>query len=1146
MHSGFVPLHVHSQYSLLDGAIRLDELLEAASAFNMPAVAVTDHGNLFGAVDFFKKARKAGIKPIIGCEVYISSTTRFDKSSKDQKDASWHLVLLVRDSDGYKNLVRLVSAAYLEGFYYRPRIDKDLLAQYSGGLIGLSACLKGEVPNLLLQGRTDEARQAALDYKHILGPENFYFEIQDNGLEEQDRVNKMLLELSGELHIPVVATNDCHYLRRDDARAHDALVCIQTGKTVKETGRLRFSSEEFYLKSPQEMAEAFKDIPDAIRNTKVIAERCNFEFEFGRHHLPKYSVPDGFTLASYLRKLAEEGILARFSGASLPDAYRARLEMELGVIERMGFPGYFLIVWDFIHEARKMGVPVGPGRGSAAGSLVAWSLGITEIDPIKYTLLFERFLNPERVSMPDIDVDFCMDRRGLVIDYVTRKYGQDHVAQIITFGTMAARAVLRDVGRVLDVPYAEVDKVAKLVPNVLNIKLKDALEMEPKLKELYEENETIRELVQIALKLEGLNRHASTHAAGVVISPEPLTEYLPLYKAPDETGVVTQFDMTCVEALGLLKFDFLGLKTLTVIDKAENMITAGPHDKTAPGFVDGAFSVRNIPLDDRKTYELLSAGQTTGVFQLESSGMRDILVRLQPEVFEDAIALVALYRPGPLQSGMVEDFIKRKRGERKVEYEVPELEEILKNTYGVILYQEQVMHIANKLARFSMGQADVLRKAMGKKKHELVAEQKELFLKGCKENHVPLKKAERIFELIAFFAGYGFNKSHSAAYALIAYQTAFLKAHYPVEFMASLLSCDMDNTDKVVKYINECRDMEISILPPDINRSGREFSVVEGAIRFGLEAVKGVGGGAIEAIIDARTRQGRFESFIDFCVKVELRKVNRKVLECLIKAGAFDSLGYHRAQLMAMIDGCLEDASRTQKNRMNGYASFFDNEPLVEARPVVPEWDDKLLLRQEKETIGFYITGHPLRKYADELGRFASATTSGLADMDDKADVSVGGIVASVKPIVTKKGDKMAAFVLEDLTGSTEVIVFPGLYGDAAALIGSDAPILVSGHLDKSETGHKIVARSVTPLGNAKASRVEIRLNASVLSQSDLERLKDVVGRHAGSCPMSIRLTSPGIWETVVTAASGVRPTMDMVKDVEGILGRNTVILSNG
>jgi len=1138
MHSDFVPLHVHSQYSLLDGAIRIDDLVEAASRFKLSAVALTDHGNLFGAVEFFRKVQKT-VKPILGCEVYLSPTTRFDREAKE----IYHLVLLVRDSDGYKNLCRLVTASYLEGFHRKPRIDKDILRQYSGGLVGLSACIKGEVPSLLLKGRIEEARHAALEYKRILGPENFYLEVQKNGIPEQDHVNRLLAQLSEELHIPLVATNDCHYLRREDAAAHDALVCIQTGKTLDDENRLKFSTEKFYLKSPEEMEEDFRDFPDAVRNTRVIADRCNFEFRFGKFHLPEYHVPEGQTLASYLEGLATEGLRARFEGADPPEEYASRLARELGIINDMGFPGYFLIVWDFIREARDKGIPVGPGRGSAAGSLVAWALRITELDPIRYNLLFERFLNPERISMPDIDVDFCQDRRGEVIEYVTRKYKEDHVAQIITFGTMAARAVIRDVGRVMSIKYAEVDRVAKLVPSVLKMTLDKALEQEPRLKELYEENEQIRELIGVGMRLEGLTRHASTHAAGVVISPQPLTEYLPLYKAPDEDTRVTQYDMKAVEQLGLLKFDFLGLKTLTVIDKAEKMISVNPGYSGRDGLLNGAFSVSRIPLDDRKTYELLSSGQTSGVFQLESSGMREILVKLQPEVFEDIIALVALYRPGPLGSGMVDDFIKRKRGTKKVEYELPELEEILKNTYGVILYQEQVMRIANKLAGFSMGEADILRKAMGKKDPELVGRQKDLFLKGSKKNRIPEKKAERIFDLIAYFAGYGFNKSHSAAYALVAYQTAYLKAHYPVEFVCALLSCDMNDTDKVVRYMNECREMGISVLPPDINLSLREFTVVEGTIRFGLEGIKGVGTSAIEAIIQTRTDNGPFVSFIDFCSRVDLRKVNRKVLESLAMAGAFDSLGYKRSELTIMAAQTLEDGARLQKSRNLGQVSFFEDEPLHETRPQVEEWEDRVLLRHEKEALGFYISGHPLEKYSDELRRFTSCQISELGQFEDRQDTTVGGIVVGSKVITTKKGDRMASFVLEDLSGSVEVIVFPNLYAEKVSLIESDAPVLIEGHMDRTDAGFKLVARKMMPLTHLQASRVELRVNASLSSFEELNRVRSVLARYEGSCPVFLRLWVPASWETVLSSRVEILPSVDMIREVEGILGKEAVHL---
>jgi DNA polymerase-3 subunit alpha len=852
-HSDYVPLHLHTEYSLLDGAIKIGELIEAAVSMKMPAVAVTDHGNLFGAVEFYKKAVRAGIKPIIGCEVYVAPKNRLEKTRGEAEGTAFHLILLARDNAGYRNLITLASKAYIEGFYYKPRIDRELLQQYSGGLIGLSACLKGEIPYYLRQGDMEQARDIALQYKNILGPENFFLELQANGLEEQEEVNRKLVELSKDLHIGLVATNDCHYLRRDDSKAHEILLCIQTGKTMSDPSHMKFQTDEFYFKSPEEMKEYFKDVPEAVLNTRAIAERCNVEFQLGKSMLPKYEPPEEFERPSeYLQAVAEHGLKERFKDGP-PEGYPERLEHELAVIKKMGYASYFLIVRDFIDFAKKNKIPVGPGRGSAAGSLVAYSLGITEIDPMKYGLLFERFLNPERVSMPDIDVDFCKDRRGEVITYVADKYGNDHVAQIITFGTMAARAAIRDVARAMDFPYAEADRLAKLVPEGPKVKLKEAIKKEPRLKEAYGDDERVRELLDVAMRLEGLARHASTHAAGVVISPGPLTDYTPLYRNPGDETITTQFDMGSVEAMGLIKFDFLGLKTLTIIEKALDYIKAGGTE----------VSLEQIPLDDKPTFELLGEGHTTGIFQLESPGMREILREMRPTRFEDLIALVALYRPGPIGSGMIDDFIKRKRGETPVRYPLPQLKEILDETYGVILYQEQVMSIANTLAGFTMGQADVLRKAMGKKRPEEMEKQEEAFIKGAKASHISEKRAKSIFDLMAKFAEYGFNKSHSAAYAFIAYQTAYLKTHYPVQFMAATLTADIDNSDKIVKSIRECSTMSIEILPPDINLCGKEFTVTGSSIRFGLAAVKGVGGAAIESVLLTR-EEGPFASFDEF------------------------------------------------------------------------------------------------------------------------------------------------------------------------------------------------------------------------------------------------------------------------------------------
>ncbi|MEE9523690.1 MAG: DNA polymerase III subunit alpha, partial [Thermodesulfovibrionales bacterium] len=1065
-HSDFVPLHIHTEYSLLDGAIKIKELFETAESYKMPAVAITDHGNLFGAVQFYTKAIKAGIKPIIGCEIYVAPRSRFDKEKQTDKH-NYHLILLARDNDGYKNLVTLVSRAYLEGFYYKPRIDMDLLEQYSGGLIGLSSCLKGEVPGNLNRGMIDEAREAALRYKHLLGSDNFFLELQDNGIEEQYEVNEKLKELSRELHIPLVATNDCHYLRSDDVKAHDVLLCIQTGKTVNSENRMRFRTDQLYFKSPEEMKEAFKDVPEAIENTILIAERCNVEFRTGHYLLPNFPISEEKDAGSYLAKLAAEGLKDRL-GMEITEEYAQRMELELSVIKKMGYSSYFLIVWDFINYAKHKGIPVGPGRGSAAGSLVSYVLGITEIDPLKYNLLFERFLNPERISMPDIDIDFCKDRRPEVISYVAEKYGKDHVAQIITFGTMAAKASIRDVGRALDIPYAEVDRIAKLVPNTLNITIDEALKAEPKLKELYKSDERYKELIDIARRLEGLCRHASTHAAGVVISPEPLTDYAPLYKNPADDSITTQFDMGSVEKIGLLKFDFLGLKTLTVIDKTIQYARENGKE----------IDIAAVPLDDKKTYDLLSTGNTTGIFQLESDGMRDIIVKMIPNRFEDLIALVALYRPGPIGSGMIEDFIKRKKGVTDVKYDLPQLKEILDETYGVILYQEQVMRIANKLASFSMGEADILRKAMGKKQRNEMEKLKIKFISGSKDNGIAEIKAERIFDLMSYFAEYGFNKSHSAAYAYVSYQTAYLNANYPVEFMAANLSVGMDNTDKIVKFISECRNMDIGVLPPDINHSEREFRVSGDSIRFGLEAVKGAGAAAIDSIIQAR-KDKSFESLEDFVDRIDTRRVNKKVLEQLVKSGAFDDIISTRRSAFDEIEN---------NNGMRKSLALFSQADLSddENDNQSGEWDENRLLAHEKEALGFYITGHPLTKFADYLLSLNTVKTSFLNSskkLRDREEVTVAGIINSIRKSQTRsKQEMMANFVLEDDQGYIDVIAFPDTFKKYSSVLAKDSSVLIKGSVEVTDKGPKIHAKTILPLEsdfNSDSFSVEVNVSSS-------------------------------------------------------------------
>ena len=1127
-HSDFVPLHLHTEYSLLDGAIRIKELMEAASEYRMPAVAMTDHGTMFGAVDFYFSAVKAGIKPIIGCEVYVAP----DDHKKKGEQKPYHLILLARDNDGYRNLITLVSISFLEGFYKKPRIDKALLEQYSGGLIGLSACLQGEIPRRILEGNMDAAREAALEYRRILGAENFYLEVQDNGIEDQATANEGLVQLASELHMGLVATNDCHYLRESDVKAHEVLLCIQTGKTMADPKRFRFRGSGYYFRSPEEMKESFAHIPEAISNTVAIAERCNVEFSEGKSLLPKIETKDGSRPSEMLEKLAHEGMKKRFGEEPSPE-YLDRLQMELGVIKKMGYSSYFLIVGDFIHYAKKNGIPVGPGRGSAAGSLVAYLLEITELDPIKYGLLFERFLNPERVSMPDVDVDFCKERRGDVIKYVQEKYGSDHVAQIITFGTMAARAAIRDVARAMDFPYAEADKLAKLVPETLKITIKEAIKQEPELKKAYDKDEGVRELLDIAMRLEGLSRHASTHAAGVVISPEPLTNYAPLYKsASDEEEVATtQFDMNSVERIGLIKFDFLGLKTLTVIQKCVNLLHSSGID----------FSMDDITLDDEETYRFLGTGKTTGVFQLESDGMKDILIKMQPNRFEDIIALVALYRPGPIKSGMIDTFINRKKGNEEIKYELKELKDILDETYGVILYQEQVMSIANRLANFSLGQADVLRKAMGKKKADVMAEQKVRFIEGAVKNNVPEKKAARIFELMEHFAEYGFNKSHSAAYALISYQTAYLKAHYPVHFMAATMTLDIDNSDKIVKSIKECANLGIRVLPPEVNLCGKDFSVDGESIRFGLAAVKGVGHGAVDAIIELRRTGGPFTSVEDYLSRVGGKGVNKKVNESLLKSGAFDTLLEHDGTLASIaVARCkaLETVSGGPANPTLSLFGGMDEDLSSEENTL---WDETEMLKNEKSALGFYITGSPLRRYSGILEAMSMRTVSELASSEDGSEVSAAGIVMSIRKVRTRKGDLMAALGMEDEEGFLELVLFPDTYREKAGIIEKDMPLYFTGTLEKSDKGLKVVATDVKRLDDALSEVGNRRAVVSINpDEGGLQSLKSLVEKHGGLVPLYLSIRAAGA-ETLIETSTGVMPDAGFIEGIESAYGKGSI-----
>ena len=1120
--SKFTHLHLHTEYSLLDGAIRLKDLFPKAKEYGYDSVAITDHGNMYGVLKFYQGALKAGIKPIIGCELYVAPGSRKDRSARSQSEAAFHLVLLAMDNRGYKNLMKLVTVANFEGFYYKPRVDKEILQECNEGLIALSACLHGEVSHALLRGDEKGAKALAETYASIF-PGRFYLELQENSIPEQTDVNKALLDLSKRLGIPVVATNDCHYLKREDADAHDVLLCIQTGKTVNDPKRMKFSTDSLYFAPPEEMARRFSWCQEALSATQEIVSKCDVEIETGKHHFPLFQIEEGTTYEDEFEKEARAGFERRKKSLQLSEeenkVYLARLEEELEIIKDKGFASYFLIVADFINWAKNNGIPVGPGRGSAAGSLVAYSMGITEIDPVKYGLFFERFLNVERVSLPDIDVDFCMAQRDRVIEYVTEKYGgEDFVAQIITFGQMKAKAVIRDVGRGLGMNYQEVDRIAKLVPNKLNISLEEAIELEPKLQELSKKDKNIERLLTVARALEGLPRHSSTHAAGVVISDKPMVEYLPLTKG-QEGETVTQFDMKDVEKVGLIKFDFLGLKTLTVIDTTVKLIKRHYGEE---------IDLSRIPLDDEKTYKLLQEGDTTGVFQLESAGMKNLIRQLKPTTFTDLIALVALYRPGPLESGMVSDFVKRKHGQVEVKYLLPQLEPILKETYGVIVYQEQVMKIAQELAGYSLGEGDLLRRAMGKKIPEVMEAQKERFMKGALEKGIDKEKAETIFDLMAKFAGYGFNKSHSAAYAMISYQTAWLKAHYRIPFMTSLLSNELGNTDGVVKFLSECRSSNIEVLPPDINRSEEDFTIEDEKIRFGLAAVKNVGSSAIQVIIKEREKEGPYKDFKDFLCRVDLQKVNKRVIESLIKSGALDCFGLKRAQLFECLDEAIDFAHKKQKERSIGQKSLFDCVPSASAEdassfkiPDVQEWEEMNRLALEKEALGFYISGHPLDAFRDEISRLAVVGTDALSAVAEGSKICLAGIVRMKKEKLTKKGTRMAFVTLEDLSGSIEVICFPEVYSRCKDILESDKPIFVDGTLKKEgeeqeNVSYKLIAEKVQFLEDVCAQKtcgIIIEIKSDQAGIDTIRQLKAVLEQAPGNLPvtLSIRIDNKGV-----------------------------------
>jgi DNA polymerase-3 subunit alpha len=1145
----FVHLHVHTDYSLLDGACETGELLDEASRQKMPAVAITDHGNLFAAANFFNEASKRDVKPIIGCEVYVAKGSRHDRGEKSAVNGAErhevdpgsrgtnHLVLLCENLKGYHNLIKLVSTGFLEGFYYKPRIDYEVLSKHSEGLIALSACLKGVVTEAVVTEKYDQARENAYRLRDIFGKQNFFLEIQDQGLDIEKAVNPQLVRLSKETGIPLVATNDCHYLHHEDAHAQEVLLCIQTGKTMGDANRMKFATDQFYFKTAAEMAKVFGEIPEVLRRTVEIASRCNVKIERIPNPFPEFKVPDGQTASSYFETVVRQGFatrvpylerLAKAGALANPlSEYERRLTSEIQMIQKMRYEGYFLIVWDFIHYARAQGVPVGPGRGSAAGSLVSYALRITDVDPLQYNLLFERFLNPERVSMPDIDIDFCMRRRGELIEYVTQKYGRENVAQIITFGTMAAKAAIKDVGRAMEIPYVEVDRLAKMVPTTLGIELQDALEEAPQLKSAVNSDEKLKDLMNVALRLEGLSRHASTHAAGVVISPQPLTELVPIYKT-NRDEITTQYDMNALERIGLLKMDFLGLTTLTVLQDAVRMVDQNRGVKV---------DIDNLTLDDENTYKLFSRGDTTAIFQFESHGMRDILRRYQPTRIEDLTALNALYRPGPIQGGMIDDFINRKHGKTKVSYELPQLQDVLQETYGVILYQEQVMQIANRLASFSLGEADILRRAMGKKKKEEMAAQRAKFMAGCAKNKINEKKAEKIFNLMEEFAGYGFNKSHSCAYALLAYQTAFMKTHYPVEFIAALLTSETGNAEKAVKYINEARGMNIPILPPDVNESDLYFTPVGESIRFGLAAIKNVGENTAKAIRESKLSSGDFKSLYDFCERIEPRFLNKRVFESLIKCGAMDSLGSREA-MAASVDDAITAIQRASRSRESGQHGLFGGGSAAEEhitfvlRDAAP-WSEEERLASEYAMLGFYVSGHPLEKYSSRLTEWGALRLEEVEAQRNGKEISVAALIVGARPMRSKKGARWGIFTLQDMTGVQELLAFPESFAKHEQILKPGTPLLLKVRVQIEEAGTRLSlqeARRMEDIVEKQAAKQEfrVRLPIAAMNEDTLDRLEKLFAAAPGMSQVVFELEAPDGTVAVVASQQRVKASPEL------------------
>lgn len=1146
MGASFTHLHVHSGYSLLDGSASIKELIQRTKELGMDSIAITDHGVMFGAIDFYKEAKKQGIKPIIGCEVYVAHRSRFDKENIDSR--STHLVLLAENMTGYENLIKLVSAGHLEGFYRRPRIDLDILREHSEGIIGLSACLAGGVSRLILQDQYQQAKEVALLYEEILGKNNFYLEMQDHGISEQKTVNQQMLRLSKETGIPLVVTNDIHYIYPEDAEAHEILLCIQTGKTMDDPTRMVYEGGQFFVKSPEEMEKLFPYAKEALANTSKIADRCNLEFTFNELKLPEYDVPEGYTATQYLKKLCYEGLEERYNPVT--KELKERLEYELDVIIQMGFVDYFLIVWDFIKYAKDHGIPVGPGRGSAAGSIVAYTLSITNIDPIKYQLIFERFLNPERVSMPDIDVDFCYERRQEVIDYVIEKYGAERVAQIITFGTMAARAVIRDVGRVTNMPYADVDAIAKMIPLELKITIKKALEINSELRELYETNPDVKYLLDMSMRLEGLPRHASTHAAGVVISKKPVVEYVPLNS--NDGVVTTQFTMNTLEELGLLKMDFLGLRTLTVIQNALKLIEINHNI---------CIDIDKIPLDDQEVFKLISSSNTEGIFQLESAGMKSFMRELQPGSLEDVIAGISLYRPGPMD--FIPKYIKGKNDQESITYTHPSLEPILETTYGCIVYQEQVMQIVRDLGGYSLGRSDLLRRVMGKKEEEVMEKERKIFIngdgeiEGCIKKGIPVNVANQIFDEMTDFAKYAFNKSHAAAYAAIAYETAWLKTHYPVEFMAALMTSVMGNTDKIKEYIDSCKRMGIDVISPDINEGYGFFSTSNNKIRYGLTAIKNVGKKMISAMVEEREANGPYSSLTDFYTRMESKDTSKRAIESLISAGAFDSLGGNRNQYHAVYKQIADGISLSRKKNIEGQINLFalgteekdaKNEDIL---PDMEEYTSKILLTLEKEVLGIYLSGHPLAEYEEKIRTHTSATSKDFRLPDDIEEerplkdgqrAKIGGMIVQKKVITTRNNKTMAFVTLEDVLGTIEVIVFPNIYEKGAHYFDEDSIVLIDGKVTlKEEEDAKIICEKVVGMEEFGQSII-LKLSEEQRTKDIRNKLLYIFGKYKGNATVIVESVETGECKPFPSRYN-VQINGRIIHDLSLLLGKECIVV---